>query len=969
SPREALAIDPQQRVLLETCWEALEHSRVDPASLRGSRTGVYMGAMAQEYGPPMGEAADGLEGFLLTGGAESVISGRVAYTLGLEGPAVTMDTACSSSLVSLHLACQALQRQECSLALAGGVTVMADPGIFVEFSRQRGIAPDGRCKTFSAAADGTGWAEGAGVLVLERLSDARRNGHRILAVIRGSAVNQDGASNGITAPNGPSQERVIRQALEAAGLEPADVDAVEAHGTGTTLGDPIEAQALISTYGQDRPDERPLRIGSIKSNVGHTQAAAGVAGVIKMVEALRHRTLPRSLHIDEPSPHVDWSEGGVRPLAAAEPWPDTGRPARAGVSSFGVSGTNAHVVVEEPPHQPTETEPDHAEQPPTDTPLPWVVSAKSAAALRAQAGRLRSAVTADPALGPVEVGYSLAVTRTAMDHRAVVLADHRDGHLRGLDALARGDESAEVVRGDAVNAGQPVLVFPGQGSQWVGMAADLLQRSEVFGDSMNECARALEPYVDWSLLDVVRSTNGAPGLDRIDVVQPALFAVNVSLARLWRSYGVEPAAVVGHSQGEVAAAHVAGALSLEDATRIIALRSQLLLALRGKGSLVSLGVGADDAEALLEPWRDTMSVAGHNGPTSTVVSGTPDAVADLVAACEARGVRAREIPASVPTHSHHADEVRDELFEMLSGISPRSGEIPFYSTVRGERVDHAELATQYWFDNMRYPVLFDPTVREIAERGHHTFVETSPHPVLTVGTQEILESAGVTDPVVLGTLRRDEDGPRRFLTSLAEAHVRGVDVQWQRAFDDHAPTIVDLPTYPFQRSRYWLATRRSSGGSDALGQVVAPAEPEETSELVRRLSGMTTRERHDALLDLVSTHAAQVLGHSSAEAIMATRPFIEMGFDSLTSVELRNRLGKATGLRLPTTLLFDHPSPEAVASELGRRLTPGTTTVTATAGTDRRHKGSDPWVGDRLSEPVAIVGMGCRYPGGVSSPE
>ena len=594
SPSEALATDPQHRMLLELSWEALERAGVDPTTLRGSATGVFAGIIVQGYGM----LAEEIEGYRLTGMTSSVATGRVAYVLGLEGPAVSVDTACSSSLVALHMAVQSLRTGECDLALAGGATVNATPTVFVEFSRHRGLSPDGRCKPFSAAADGVGWSEGGAMLVVERLSDAQRLGHPVLAVVRGSAVNQDGASNGLTAPNGPSQQRVVRSALANAGLSPADVDAVEGHGTGTTLGDPIEAQALLATYGQDR--SAPLWLGSIKSNMGHTQAAAGVAGVIKMVQAMRHETLPATLHVDAPSPHVDWSAGSVELLMEPQPWKDesaNGRGRRAGVSSFGISGTNAHVIIEAPPTV-VEEATERTAEPPI---VPWVVSAKSAAALSAQASRLGEFIATREQLDAADVGWSLA-GRSTFEHRAVVLGADRQGLLAGLAEFADGLPGGSVVCGQSAPAGKTVFVFPGQGSQWLGMGVELLDTAPVFAEQINACAEAFTEFVDWSLIDVLRGAPGAPGLDRVDVVQPVLFAVMVSLAELWRSIGVRPDAVIGHSQGEIAAAYVAGALSLRDAARVVTLRSKLLLALAGRGGMVSLACGPERARELLAPF-------------------------------------------------------------------------------------------------------------------------------------------------------------------------------------------------------------------------------------------------------------------------------------------------------------------------------------------------------------------------------
>ncbi|MFC6834319.1 type I polyketide synthase, partial [Streptomyces goshikiensis] len=665
SPREALAMDPHQRLLLETSWEAFERAGIDPTSLRGSRTAVFAGVMYHDYTARLDSVPEGVEGFLGTGSSGSIASGRVAYTFGLEGPAVTVDTACSSSLVTLHLAVQALRAGECTMALAGGVTVMATPATFTEFSRQRGLAADGRCKPFAAAADGTGWGEGVGMLLVERLSDAQRNGHPVLAVIRGSAINQDGASNGLTAPNGPSQQRVIHQALTNARLTTAEVDVVEAHGTGTTLGDPIEAQALLATYGQDRSADRPLLLGSIKSNIGHTQAAAGVAGIIKMVEAMRHGVVPKTLHLDEPTPHVDWEAGAVSLIGETVPWPQTGAPRRAGVSSFGFSGTNAHVIVEQAPEVEA-AEPEAGSGMPV---VPWVLSGKSAGALRGQAERLSGWLAGAAGVDPLDVGWSLASTRAGLDHRAVVFGDH----AAGVSAVASGALTAGVVTGSAVG-GKTAFVFPGQGSQWLGMAAELLESSPVFAARVDECAKALEPFTDWSLVDVLRGVEGAPSLDRVDVVQPALFAVMVSLAEVWRAAGVRPGAVIGHSQGEIAAACVAGILSLDDAARVVALRSQAIgRVLAGLGGMVSVPLPAAEVRERISTWGEQrISVAAVNGPSSVVVSGEVQALEELLASCEADGVRAKRIAVDYASHSAQVELLREELDTLLAPIVPQA---------------------------------------------------------------------------------------------------------------------------------------------------------------------------------------------------------------------------------------------------------------------------------------------------------
>ncbi|WP_434101097.1 type I polyketide synthase [Streptomyces malaysiensis] len=825
SPREALAMDPQQRLLLETSWEAMERAGVTPASLRGTKAGVFVGTNGQDYTVALRQAPKGVEGFLATSGAASVMSGRLSYTFGFEGPAVTVDTACSSSLVALHLAVQSLRQGECTLALAGGVTVMSTPGLFVEFSRQRGLAPDGRCKAFAAAADGTGWGEGVGMLLLERLSDARRNGHPVLAVVRGSAVNQDGSSSGLTVPNGISQQRVILQALANARLSAVEVDAVEAHGTGTTLGDPIEAQALLATYGQDRADGRPLLLGSVKSNIGHTQAAAGVAGVMKMVLAIQHGALPKTLHVDEPSPHVDWSAGAVQLLAEKVAWPQSDEPRRAGVSAFGVSGTNAHVVLEQAPVGDEDDVADDGVGGGHSGVVPWVLSARSEAALRAQGGRLASYVEKAPELSAEDVGWSLATARTVFEHRAVVLAGERGGLVGGVGALAEGRDVSGLIRGVAGADGRVVLVFPGQGWQWVGMAAGLLESSPVFAERVGECAVALAPFVEWSLVDVLRGGEGdAVALERVDVVQPVLWAVMVSLAEVWRSFGVEPAAVIGHSQGEIAAACVAGALSLEDGARVVALRSKALRTLSGRGGMVSVSLPVGEVRERIARWGERLSVAAVNGPSAVVVSGDADALEELLALCEVEGIRARRVPVDYASHCGHVEVIEGELLRELGGIGPRSSLVPFYSTVTGGVLDTTALDAGYWYRNLRQTVRFDETVRALLSDGFQVFVEASAHPVLTMGVEQTAEDQG-TQVTAVGSLRRDEGGLDRFLTSVAEAYVGGASVDWSTVFQGTGARQVDLPTYAFQHQHYWIKTPSPTVGdvtSAGLGSADHP---------------------------------------------------------------------------------------------------------------------------------------------------
>ncbi|MEU6314739.1 SDR family NAD(P)-dependent oxidoreductase [Streptomyces sp. NPDC047014] len=845
SPREAQAMDPQQRLLLETSWEALERAGLDIHALRGSRTGVFAGLNQQDYGTLLAASPDGLDTYGSTGTSNSVLSGRISYVLGLEGPAVTVDTACSSSLVALHLAARALRDGECDLALAGGATTLSTEVVHVALSQQRALAPDGRSKAFSAAADGAGWSEGVGVLAVERLSDALRKGHPVLAVLRGSAVNQDGASNGLTAPNGPSQQRVIRQALADAGVSPAEVDVVEAHGTGTSLGDPIEADALLATYGQARPAGRPLRLGSLKSNIGHSGAAAGVGGVIKMVQALRHGVMPRTLHVDEPTPNVDWSAGAVELLTEARAWPGSDAPRRAAVSAFGISGTNAHVILEEAPAPAAGADAPEAEaapEAPAGDPapaaglplLPWVLSARGESALREQARTLHTHLLAHPGPSEADVALSLATTRTGLEHRAAVLAADRDGLLAALDALADDRAAEEILRGTPAE-GKTVFVFPGQGSQWIGMGRELLDTSPVFAAKAAECAAAIEEFVDWKVLDVLRDEPGSASMDRIEVIQPVLFTVMVSLAALWRSYGVEPDAVVGSSQGEVAAAHVAGALTLQDAARVISLRSRLLAeTLVGKGAVASVALSVDEVTARLARWDGRLSVSGVNGPRMVAVAGDDEALNEFVATCAAERVRARIVPATVPTHCALVDPLRDRLLELLAPVRPRAGEVPLYSTVTGALLDTASMDAHYWYRNTREPVLLEPVVRTLLAEGHRSFIESSAHPVLALGVEQTIDAVGTAGAVV-ESLRRDQGGLGRMLTSLTAAHLGGVRVDWAAVFAGTGAGVVELPTYAFQRTRYWAEAGDRAGDVGSVG--LAPVKHPLLGALVRMADG------------------------------------------------------------------------------------------------------------------------------------
>ncbi|MCZ7417354.1 MULTISPECIES: type I polyketide synthase [unclassified Streptomyces] len=884
SPREALAMDPQQRLLLETAWESFERAGIDPTSVRGSRTGVFTGIMYHDYGSRVPRPPADLEPYIGNGSAGSVASGRVAYTFGLEGPAVTVDTACSSSLVALHLAARSLRSGECDLALAGGVTVMSDPNAFVEFSRQRGLAADGRCKSFSASADGTGWAEGAGLLLVERLSDARRNGHRVLAVVRGTAVNQDGASNGLTAPNGPSQERVIRAALTDAGLTEADVDAVEAHGTGTTLGDPIEAQALLATYGK-RPEDRPLWLGSVKSNIGHTQAAAGVAGVIKMVHAMHHARLPQTLHIDQPNPRVDWHTAPVNLLTEATPWPTTDdRPRRAAVSSFGVSGTNAHVILEHTPP----TDHPHTTSP-TTAPTLWPLSAKTPEALTDQAARLTRHLDTHPELAPGDVAHTLATTRATFEHRAVIVGEGRNDLLSGLAALADGTPSGRVVLGRATRAassgGRTAFLFSGQGSQRPGMGRELYTAFPVFAHALDEACEALDPHLDRPLRDLMFAEPGteqAALLDQTRYAQPALFAHQTALHHLLTHWNIHPDALLGHSLGELTAAHRAGILTLTDAAHLVTTRARLMQTMPTGGTMTAIHATEQEIQPHL---NDRVSIAALNSPHDTVISGDTDAVHTIAQHFHHQGRKTTQLRVSHAFHSHHMDGMLDDFHTVAATLTYHQATVPLVTNTTGDPT-----TPTYWTHHIRNTVRFHQGLHTLHHQHHiTTTLELGPGHTLTTHAQH---HPGTHHP----TLHTNQPEPHSLLTTLAHLHTHGTHTpNWNHL----TPTThtTPLPTYPFQRQRLWLdAQPQTAAGHphpflDAEVDLAAGDGVLLTGALSLRTHpwlgdhtvGGTVLVPGTALLEL-ALHAAERTGHTTLDELTLETP---LTLDPAQTVDLQ----------------------------------------------------------------------------------
>ncbi|MBP8532281.1 type I polyketide synthase [Streptomyces sp. MK37H] len=950
SPREALAMDPQQRVMLEVSWEAFERAGLDPLSLKGSRTGTYIGISYSAYGSDVTHIPAGVHGYSMTGNVTSVASGRIAYVLGLEGPAVSIDTACSSGLVALHQAMYALRSGECPLALVGAVTVMPTPALFVEFTRQGGLAADGRAKAFAAAADGTAWAEGAGALVLERLSDARRSGHRALAVIRGSAVNQDGASNGLTAPSGAAQRRLIRSALDSAGLDGHEVDAVEAHGTGTKLGDPIEARALLATYGQNRPADRPLWLGSVKSNFGHAGTAAGLAGVIKMVQAIRHGLLPETLHVDEPTPGVDWSSGAVRLLTEPRPWPENDRPRRAGVSAFGISGTNAHVILEQAPAQsPADGEGGAARE----GAVLLAVSGQTGPALAAQAERLAAHLERYPELPLADVALSLATTRAALEERAAVIADGRDEGLRALRALAAGTPDPAVFTGSASARGRTAFLFTGQGAQRPGMGRELYEAFPVYARAFDEACEQVDRHLDRPLREVVFAAEDTPEAALLDdtlYTQTATFALQVAQYRLWESWGIVPGHLIGHSVGELSAAHVSGVLPLADAAALVAARATLMRALPDGGAMYALQASEDEVAPLLAGREAEMSVAAVNGPRATVVSGDEEAVAEVAAHFTGQGRKTKRLRVSHAFHSPRMEPVLAEFRRVAAGLSYAAPRIPVVSNVTGRLASEQELCSpDYWARHIRQAVRFLDGVRTLADEHVTVFLELGPDAVLTAMARDCLGDRAA-EAALIPTLRHRRPETRTALAAVAAAYVRGIHPDWNAVYG--GGRRVDLPTYAFQRRRFWLedATPEAEGVVRPLTGAPGPAASAETPGSLReRLRALGEDERREQLTAVVRQYAADTLGHVSADAVAPGRNLADLGFDSISAAEFAALLGAAAGLALPTTVVFDHPTAVDVAEFLAREVAesapdgpaaaPATATPTSAPGTSASAEG------------------------------
>lgn len=795
APREADRLDPQQRLLMEVAWEALEDAGQLPNHPATREAGVFMGVWLHDYESRLFQDPSKVDFYMTTGSGRYSLAGRLSYLFGFQGPSLTVDCACSSSLVAVHLACQSLRQGECQLALAGGVNVILQPQITIAYSQSRMMAPDGRCKFGSDRADGYVRSEGAGVIVLKRLTDALAAQDPIYALIRGSAVNNDGRSSGfLTTPGGAGQEDLLRKAYQSAGVMPAQIQYVEAHGTGTRAGDPVEIQALGAVLNEGRTPGQFCRVGSVKTNLGHTEGAAGIAGLIKVALALKHKVLPASLHFDTPNPEIPWAKLPIRVQSEATPWPDHTGPALAGVSAFGIAGTNAHVVLEEAPApgQVSITAPDQAYV------LP--LSARNAMALSTLVQEYRTLLAAPDAPALADLCYTASVRRTHHDYRAAFVANSRSELDTQFLAFAAEEQAASLVPADKPR--RIVFVFPGQGGQWVGMGRSLLQREAVFRAALERCDRAMRPLVQWSVIEELEKSDVNSRLDEIDFIQPALFAIQVALAALWRAWGIEPAAVVGHSMGEVAAAHVAGALSLDDAVRIICRRSQLMREVSGQGAMAAVDLPLIEAQQAAAAYT-ALSVAVNNSPRATVVAGDPAAVQELMTRLQAQDVFCRRVKVDIAAHSPQMEPLRPRLIAQLAELAPVPAQIPFYSTVSGHLYRDGTLDAEYWGRNLREPVLFASAIQAALADGYDTFIELSPHPVVSVAIQQNLDEVGATGAAVLTTCRRNEDEQATMLRALGELYVLGQPIDWTRLFPDGG-RFVSLPTYPWQRERFWL---------------------------------------------------------------------------------------------------------------------------------------------------------------------
>ncbi|MFG2622734.1 type I polyketide synthase [Streptomyces sp. NPDC048507] len=908
-PAEAAAMDPVQRLGLELAWEAVEDAGLAAGTLAGREIDVVVATAPSGYDQLRRRSgSDRDDHYAALGSSGALIANRISGLFDVRGMSFCADSGQSSSLVCLALACERIRAGAVDAAIAGGVHLITDPEAGLALANLGALSPDGRCRTFDERAAGFVRGEGGAFVVLKRLDLAEADGDHVYAVVRGWGVGSGGASSRMPDPSPEGQAAAVLAALERAGVPFDGVDYVEAHGTGTRMGDPAEIAGLREVF-RRTGRARPLVIGSAKTNVGHLEPAAGLVGLVKAALCVDRGLLVPSLNFRTPNPRIPDFHRDFDVPRTPRPWPDTGgRPRRAGVSAFGMGGTNAHVILEQAPGRPARPRPGRADEGPgAARVLPWVLSARSEPALREQAARLRDLVAADASLAPADITHSLLTTRTRFAHRAVVLGAGREEALAGLGLLAAGGDAPHAVRGVTTGPAAPVVfVFPGQGSQWTGMGRRLYAESEVFRRGIDDCAEALAPWTDWSLVDVVTGAEGAAPLERIDVVQPALFAMLVSLARVWRSLGVTPDAVIGHSQGEIAAAHTAGALSLPDAARIVALRSRLLATVAGQGAMAGILLPEARVRELMGPWGARIGIAAVNGPNSTTVSGEGDAVGELVAACAARGVRARLIKSTVPGHSPLLDRFEEPMTRGLAGITPRPSAVALYSTVTGEPIDPAEMDAAYWFRNLRRTVRFEAAMRRVIEHGHGTVIEISPHPVLLVAVEETADALSAA-PVVVGTLTKDDGGTGRVLASLAELHVRGLPVDWEAALAADRPRRIALPTYPFQRQRYWLT---------APGEGPAPAGP---------AADLGSQE---AVLTLVCAETAALLrakGTPVTGAALEARPtdtFKYLGFDSSLAVGLRNRLAAAAGVRLPATVAFTHPTAQALARHLFSLLEP-----------------------------------------------